>query len=142
MAQKAYQYPFSTFMQQCELNYSLLCRLAPEQSEQTIHDILLDDGSLIQIELKERHRYTSFLILRHIFANQSSPILDFELSIRLYHDARQAEVFDPDGRAIHARLNYPNRQMQQTDEKLNINHFLGDLLQHCLHHGRSTEAII
>ena len=142
MAQQAYQYPFSTFMQQCELNYSLLCRLVPDSQARERFEVLLDDDSLVQINVKERHRYTSFLTLRHEFACQQTTALDFELFIRLYHDTRQAEVFSPKGHAIHARLNYPNSQMQQTDEKQNINHFLGDLLQHCIHHGRTREAII
>ena len=142
MARQQYQYPFGDYMQQCELNYSLLCRLVRDMAEDDSREILLEDNSIIQLQIKEQHKYTSFIQLKHIFSNKFENILDFELSIRLYHDARQAEVFSSDGRAMQAKLGYPNSGMEQTDEKFNINHFLGDLLQHCMRHGRSAEAII
>ncbi len=142
MTREKYQYPFTQFMQQCELNYSLLCRLIKDWDESETAEIRLDDESLIRIEVKESHKYTSFLQLKHVFADGLTTVLDFELNIRLYHDARQAEVFTADGRAIQARLGYPNRLMQQRDEKSNLNHFLGDLLQHCLLRGRTVEEVI
>ena len=142
MSREKYQYPFTEFMQQCELNYSLLCRLISDWNETDIAEIRLDDESLITIEVRESHKYTSFLHLKHVFADGLSRVLDFELNIRLYHDAHQAEVFTHDGRAIEAKLGYPNRLMQQTDEKSNLNHFLGALLQHCLLRGRSVEEVV
>ena len=142
MTRDRYQYPFTEFMQQCELNYCLLCRLVKEWDETDVSDIKLDDESLIRIQVKESHKYTSFINLTHVFADDMNIVLDFQLHIRLYHDAGQAEVFTEDGRAIEARLGYPNRLMQQIDEKNNLNRFLGDLLQHCLLRGRSTEEVI
>lgn len=142
MTREKYQYPFTKFMQQCELNYSLLCRLVNNWSKDEISEIRLDDESLISIEVKESHKYTSFLRLKHVFADELNTVLDFELNIRMYHDAHQAEVFTNDGRAIQAKLGYPNRLMQQTDEKSNLNHFLGALLQHCLLRGRSAEEVV
>jgi len=142
MTQTRYQYPFTQFMQQCELNYSLLCRLIKDWNRSDSVDIRLDDESLISLQVKESHKYTSFLQLKHEYADGLKTVLDFELNIRLYHDAGQAEVFTEDGRAIEAKLGYPNRLMQQTDEKSNINHFLGDLLQHCLLRGRTAAEVV
>lgn len=142
MTHNRYHYPFSQFMQQCELNYSLLCRLVKDWSISECQEIRLDDESLITIQVEESHKYTSFLKLKHVFSDDRQTVLDFELKIRLYHDAQQAEVFTEDGRAIEAKLGYPNRLMQQTDEKSNLNHFLGDLLQHCFLRGRLAAEVI
>jgi len=142
MSQKSYQYPFGEFMQQCELNFSLLGRLMPNWLEEQEFEYLLDDGTILRLTIQERHTYTSFIRLENINQSKDTNILDFKLDLRLYHDARQAEVFTPDGRAIEAKNHYPNRTMIQKDEKYNINHFLGDILLHCLRHGRSAEAIV
>ena len=53
MSREKYQYPFTEFMQQCELNYSLLCRLITDWNETEVSEIRLDDESLITIEIKD-----------------------------------------------------------------------------------------
>ena len=129
-------------MQQCEFNYSLLCRLMPVNSDDEQFVYLLDDGGKLDLQITEQHRYTTFITLTQRHTESQQELLDFSLHLRLYHDASQVEVFTPDGRALEAINAYPNPSMHQTDEKYNINHFLSDLLLHTLQHGRSAETIV
>ena len=64
------------------------------------------------------------------------------LTIRLYHDARSAEVVEYQGRRhfLKAVYDYPNVDMRQPDEKAQINRFLGEYLSLCLAHGVAAEA--
>ena len=59
-----------------------------------------------------------------------------ELTIRMYHDARVAEVCSSQQIfRIKPRYDYPNIAMHQCDEKRQINVFLSDWLLHCLRNG-------
>ena len=64
------------------------------------------------------------------------------LSVRLYHDARSAEVVeyqrDDHFRAVY---DYPNRHMRLPDEKAQVNRFLGEFLSMCLVHGVSVREL-
>lgn len=49
--------------------------------------------------------------------------------VRLYHDARSAEILDLEGRGqLDGRYAYPNRNMHQPDEKAQQNRFLAEFL--------------
>lgn len=59
------------------------------------------------------------------------------MSIRLYHDARMAEVISSqDVFQVKPRYDYPNKNMHQQDEKQQINQFLNEWLHLCLEHGQ------
>lgn len=59
------------------------------------------------------------------------------MSIRLYHDARMAEVISSqDIHQVKPRYDYPNKHMHQQDEKQQINQFLNEWLHLCLAHGQ------
>jgi hypothetical protein len=59
------------------------------------------------------------------------------MSIRLYHDARLAEVLTTqDIRQVKPRYDYPNIQMHQQDEKQQTNQFLNEWLHLCLRLGQ------
>ncbi len=62
------------------------------------------------------------------------------MRVHLYHDVRMAEVTDfQRQRHFHGRYRYPNAQMHQPDEKLQLNRFLGEWLEHGLAHGHSLD---
>ncbi|WP_121345194.1 DUF1249 domain-containing protein, partial [Pseudomonas aeruginosa] len=55
------------------------------------------------------------------------------LEVRVYHDARMAEVIGAEqARRLMAIYPYPNQAMHQPDEKNQLNLFLGEWLAHCL----------
>ena len=64
-----------------------------------------------------------------------------QLTVRIYHDARSAEVVAFQGqRFFLGRYPYPNPQMRQRDEKFQLNQLLADWLNHCLGHGYRLSA--
>jgi len=63
-----------------------------------------------------------------------------ELTVRLYHDAKSAEVIEVQKqRRFDAVYDYPNEKMRQRDEKTQINRFLSEFLSMCLTHGVANE---
>jgi len=66
----------------------------------------------------------------------------YNLDVRLYHDAHLAEVISfANQRRFLPRNEYPNRNMHQQDEKAQLNSFLGEILDNCLHQGRVKHGI-
>ena len=71
---------------------------------------------------------------------QTAPAVTYwslpSLTVRLYHDARVAEVCSSQQIfRFKARYDYPNKKLHQRDEKHQINQFLADWLRYCLAHG-------
>jgi uncharacterized protein YqiB (DUF1249 family) len=106
-------------------------------AEITSHDAFLSrvSGSpLLRMDVLERHRYTHFLRLTYLFSNGEDRELAPDAHIRMYWDARIAEVtaFDPDQgcrRAAHPW--YPRRPLLQRcwRQNLALDKWLGYLLQ-------------
>ena len=89
---------------------------------------------LLRMDILERHPYTSFLRLTYSFENGAEPELAPDAHIRMYQDARMAEVtsFNPDqGCRRTANPWYPNRQLFQKNwrQNLALDKWLGYLLQ-------------
>ncbi len=67
----------------------------------------------------------------------------YSLGVRMYHDATVAEVIEWEGhKGIRPRHEYPNRYMYQSDEKAQLNRFLGELLEFCLTQGRILDNVL
>jgi len=84
----------------------------------------------LQIEVTDTARYT-----RHLSLTGHTPAAPWtgpqNLEVRLYLDARMAEVTRIRNQRIRLlRYPYPNPHMYSTDEKIQINRFLGSWLQH------------
>ncbi len=81
---------FAGLMEMYEVNYirlRLLCgdiRVLPDKSVST----LLSGGVPLQLEVLERSRHTSILLLTYLFDDEKRP----DLKIQVYHDSRQADV--------------------------------------------------
>jgi len=115
------------------------------------------------IEVIERARYTTTVVVsqenQHNIAESGDRsgdgeeadgngcVLDRwaapELTVRLYHDARMAEVIGwQRHRYLKARYEYPNRHMYHSDEKAQFNLFLSEWLNHCLHQGHVVDDLV
>lgn len=118
---------------ECEANYWRLERLLQAFREEERCFAL---GAQLQMRIcvKERSPYTTVLEIvqvQTVFA-AVAPCL----SVRVYHDARLAEVVAfAQLRRVLPRYDYPNPAMHQPDEKAQWNRFLGEWLSHCLQHG-------
>lgn len=156
MQSKKYHPRISTLMNLCEVNYMLLIRLLASNNDAEIvgdkRCYFISDFLSYQTEILEVTRYTSLVSIcqtlpySKITSEKSiqqtdSPIVNFssgkfstllrpKMVIRLYHDARMAEVIsNQDIRQVKPRYDYPNSKMHLPDEKQQINQFLKEWLQ-------------
>lgn len=129
-------------MAECDANYLRLEKLFPQLCDKQCSHFTVDlNGSSLDIRLDviERAPYTTVLKL------SQAPELPWSktpsLTIRMYHDARSAEVVEYQGeRHFRAVYHYPNETMRQPDEKAQINRFLGEFLSLCLARGVAVGA--
>lgn len=138
-----YKVDLKGFMADCEANYARLQRLFPAMDRIDQHQFALPgaDEQVFALRVLERSPYTSEVEIARV-GTTISRWLDFPaIKIRLYHDARLAEVvgFSREWR-IRPRYPYPNRAMHQPDEKAQWNHFLAEWLSICIHNGYAVDS--
>lgn len=127
----------------CEANYARLLRLLPEHRQAGLQRRIStgdeDGASELLLEVIEVNPYTTSLLLQHVHAwPWSGPQT---LEVRLYHDARLAEVISRQHRPYLGHYDYPNAAMYQPDEKHQLNLFLGEWLGHCQTYGYESQAV-
>ena len=140
-----YQPNLVSLMTLCANNYMLLLKvlanktLAGEERKFFISDFLS-----YSVKVNEVTRYTTLVTFQQesitAFDGVPNALVDAlhpRMCIRLYHDARMAEVISTqDISQVKPRYDYPNNQMHQQDEKQQINKFLNEWLHLCLQLGR------
>ena len=160
--EKKYTPDLSGFIGQCERNYILLSKLFNTNNEKNSwHFNILEThlvSHLIQIDIIEKCTYTTSVRIKQITKNKitnkkrpyknimakevegeasaSGISLDPEMYVRLYHDARMAEVlsYHSVGK-VNPSYTYPNKKMHQKNEKAVWNSFLSEWLTHCIKKG-------
>jgi uncharacterized protein YqiB (DUF1249 family) len=139
----------------CEANYARLIKLLPDIDECEQRDFIVDMAAhqfLVSICVQERFKYTSTLsISQHpvVLASETSRLdsniqhlISPVLQIRLYHDARMAEVVSSShGASFKGKYAYPNKAMYQVDEKIQLNDYLAQWLSYCLARGYQSKQI-
>ncbi|MCW8332685.1 DUF1249 family protein [Vibrio sp. SCSIO 43135] len=140
LATKPYHVDLSELMRVYETNYAKLNALLPSQP--SVGDVRCYEAASMtyQLQVAEVTKYTTLV---DICQSDDVPIFPLpKMSVRLYHDARVAEVFSSHHLSrVQARFDYPNSQMVQKDEKAQVNRFLGDWLTFCLKHGISRAPL-
>jgi len=100
------------------------------------------DGEKVTVEIVivEAFKYTTTLkitqkpVLRQWMTNPS-------MLVRTYHDASTAEVVSYQGhKNFKPRYSSPNPKMYHSDEKMQVNRFLGEWLTHSLKVGRRNKT--
>lgn len=132
---------------ECDVNYIRLCQLMPEMADNDKIEFGIasnyHEPAHIRIEVIERCRYTTivamfFSNLNTLTQNQWEGLR--AMQIRIYHDLKTAEVVSCDQvRQFKSRYEYPNTGMLHPDEKSQMNHFLGEILSHCLANGHAVD---
>lgn len=147
---KKYRPSLVDLMQLCECNYFLLTKLLINKNSNETenigdqHDFFISEQLNYSVVVKEVTRYTTLI---HIAQNNLSVNTDIHhkitqllsptMIIRLYHDARMAEVNSSQHiRWLKPRYDYPNEKMHLPDEKQQVNQFLKEWLQLCLQQGQ------
>jgi hypothetical protein len=153
---KKYRPNLVDLMKLCERNYFLLCQLLLNKKTGETenigdqHHFFISEQLTYSIVVKEVTRYTTLI---HIAQNQSvtntdvhhkiTQLLSPTMIIRLYHDARMAEVNSSQHiRWLKPRYDYPNEKMHLPDEKQQVNQFLKEWLQLCLQQGQVNVPFI
>ena len=139
-------------MAECEANYARLMKLMPQ-----MHDEDHEDSRVFMVELPnnlaarfklsivERCKYTTILEFRQLDGGLAEQ-LDWapapHFLLRVYHDARMAEVSAFQGNhRLKSKYPYPNDAMFHRDEKVQLNQLLSEWLIHCLRYGHSLDPV-
>ncbi len=141
VAIKKYRPHLPTLMSLCDINYMLLLRiLADKEKVDEQRCFFISDFLSYRVVINEVTRYTTLLTISqeaNISGYNLSALFRPKMVVRLYHDARMAEVIsNQDVKQIKPRYDYPNDKMHLPDEKQQINFFLKEWLQLCLQLGQ------
>ena len=140
MRDKRYSIDLPAHMAECDANYLRLMKLFPSlrDDDVSVFGVVVGDNPYqVHIEVQERGPYTTLIRLTQLPKAPWSTRP--ALTVRLYHDARSAEVVEYQrGGHFRAVYDYPNRDMRLPDEKAQVNRFLGEFLSMCLTHGVSV----
>lgn len=91
-------------------------------------------GTRIVLSLLENSRYTLLLGIQQVFlpGQQHTLLTDLEFKVRIYLDAKLAEVVSYQGQQpLEPRYPFPNKRMFYPDEKRQTNLVLYDWLSNC-----------
>jgi uncharacterized protein len=130
---------------QCELNFHRFLRLLPGCRDGQllwVFSVGPKRQHRVLIKLVESAPYTSTLDITQ--EHLGGPFLGSATwRIRLYHDVEMAEVVAWN-RHQHwkGRYDYPNEHMYHPDEKLALNCFVGEWLEHCRKQGIWPENLV
>ena len=109
-------------------------------------NFFISDFLSYTILVNEVTRYTSLITISQDAEIAGQHLSDYfrpKMVIRLYHDARMAEVVsNQDIRQVKPRYDYPNHKMHLPDEKQQINIFLKEWLQLSLQLGQTKLASV
>ena len=144
MPRQRYSVDLPSFMADCDANYLRVSKLLPPLEvggSCRLSIVLGGQEQQLDFTVQERSRYTSDVSVSEVSTPALHPLVPpLSLRIRLYHDARSAEVLDyQERRGFWSNYRYPNSHMYQPDEKAQINRYLAELLSICLRHAASME---
>lgn len=118
----------------CSENYLRLLRPLRALAHHQTLELDLGPAGRVRLHVIASGRYTSDLYLTRTNPQPFTGTLS--MAVRLYHDARLAEVLHMQtGERTQANNSYPNIAMHQPDEKHQWNRFLSEWLRHLDQHG-------
>ncbi|MCP5420308.1 MAG: DUF1249 domain-containing protein [Gammaproteobacteria bacterium] len=133
---------FAGLMDLYERNYIGIRRLVPVMpATNDLRVSQLPGGLNLYLEVLDRFRYTTELSLTYHFHKELGCVAEPDLRVRIYHDARLAEVV-----AAQLRRWPAFRQSDEGDPstplciRWHINRFLCKWLNYCLHQGHRFAA--
>ena len=125
----------------CENNYVCMLKLLPDCDTTDLSYVFeAAQGFKYKIKIIESTRYTSTLEMSQIASN-TPHFLQPSMTIRLYHDAKVAEVLTSQRtQQLKPVYEYPNIKMHQRNEKFMVNVFLAEWLHFCLSQNLASTA--
>ena len=145
---RTYSIDLSAQMAVCDANFIRILKLLPSlefggKREISYNNLLYtqaEDYLTTILEVIESFKYTSTIRIANLhnqsIANIGSNYHPPEMLVRMYHDAKTAEVISyQQARYFKAKYSLPNKGMYQADEKDQINFFLSEWLSFCQKEG-------
>lgn len=126
-----------------ECNYIRLRQLIPDLVAIGAGGVSHAPGAALDLYLQvtERNRYTTTLGLTYRFEDAQGPFRAPDIQVRIYHDARLAEVLSCGRRRAQREAEYDRWRRDYTlDDKWRINRFLQKWLGYCLRQGHRFRA--
>ncbi|WP_157981174.1 DUF1249 domain-containing protein [Aliidiomarina haloalkalitolerans] len=121
-----------------ERNYAALQRLLGREPEKLERELLVGDQLRFRISEKSSARYTTDIAIEQLEPHGHA-FVRAAFIVRLYHDARMAEIVDCQGvEGLTAIQTVHERPGQGRDEKLQLNLHLADWLKLCFQVGRTS----
>lgn len=135
----AYTGRFASLMELYENNYLLIRLLIPElrQLGEGTYVSIVPGALDLQLSRIEHCRYTTTFNLTYRFENSLRQPFEPNLTIRLYHDARTAEVVT----GLVQTQREQTRRTRGLDNSWRLNRFLYKWMRYCLHQGHSFEVV-
>ncbi|MDY0065160.1 MAG: DUF1249 domain-containing protein [Steroidobacteraceae bacterium] len=133
---------FVSLMSLYESNYIRLSWLAPDLSSLSGPLVSRVAGDCpLHLSVDERSRYTTTLRLTYLFEEEAGVLADPDLLIRIYHDARLAEVQACSRWRRHALLDSIRSQLaRDLGERWLRNILLNKWLDYCVERGHRFSA--
>ena len=120
-------------MELCEENYRQLIRLAPAMARmEGQYDSRVAGHVDLHMEVIEQTRYTTLVHLTHYFDQREGRNPDPDATLRVYHDAGQAEVLDLEQQVL--PIQGPPG-LGTLEQKWKANLFLSKWLSYCIAQG-------
>lgn len=126
-----------------ECNYIRLRQLIPDLTAVGAGACSLTSGALdLQLTVSERNRYTTTLTLTYQFEDELGKFPAPDIQIRIYHDARLAEVLSCGRTRSQRNAAYDSwRRDYNINDKWRINRFLQKWLGYCLRQGHRFKTV-
>jgi uncharacterized protein YqiB (DUF1249 family) len=149
LEKRRYSIDLPRHMAVCDANFLRLAKLFPDMRDSAFAEFEVSPGEesvRVRLHVLERGPFTTIVGLTHLVGE--TPIRNGEtpeptFKIRVYHDARSAEVIEYQRQTRFAAVyDYPNPRMRQRDEKAQVNLFLGEVLAHCLRFGVASGSTL
>ncbi len=127
---------FAGLMDLYERNYMMLRRLIPAMPEQGTRWVSGAEGALdLHLAVRERFRFTSELGLTYRFVRDGMVVDEPDVLVRIYHDARLAEVMVAHLRHWPAFGSHELLEASPLRERWHVSRFFYKWLGYCLRQG-------
>lgn len=147
---RPYSIDLSAQMAVCDANFIRVLQLLPNLEFGAKREISFNnelnfitsrkDSLITTLEVIESFKYTSTMRMTNLSSHSATTTSSYyqppEMLIRMYHDAKTAEVVSyQQAKYFKAKYPLPNKSMYQADEKEQINFFLSEWLIFCQKEG-------
>jgi len=145
-SKRRYRIDLTSMMAECESNYARLKKLLPGELGIQSWELGVSypggGDARVHFEVTEVFKFTTTLQIS-LHAVVPHLLNDTKLVVRMYHDARMAEVVQStSGGQFKGKYAYPNRRMYHSDEKVQLNHYLGECLNQCVRFGHVLTDLV